>query len=94
MVIIRRVAQHNRPALRRGVRLSADPLTEDAVLLFPEGILQLNETAARVVACCDGVQTLQQITRTLSDEYLDLVPEEVAAVIDELVREYLMVPDG
>ena len=38
----------DRPMLRRGVRLGVDPLNGRSILLFPEGVLILNETAARV----------------------------------------------
>jgi hypothetical protein len=39
----------DRPQLRRGVRAGTDPLSGETVLLFPEGVLMMNETAAAVV---------------------------------------------
>lgn len=74
--------------------MSRDPLTGDAVLLFPEGVLVMNESAARVAACCDGNRTVQDIALTLSAEYSGLVPDEIAAVVDDLISQYLVVRCG
>ncbi len=81
----------DRPALRRGVRLSTDPQTGDPVLLFPEGALLMNETAARIVAICDGTRTVTSIVNTLSGEYTSASADDIVELIDTLVGQYLMV---
>ena len=57
------------PSLARGVRLQNDPKTGDAVLLFPEGILFLSETAHEIVMHCDGESTVASIISSLAGEY-------------------------
>jgi len=54
--------------LAKGVRLQNDSATGKSVLLFPEGIVELNETAHEILARCDG-RTLNEIVRALAEEY-------------------------
>ncbi len=56
------------PRLANGVRLQSDPATGKSVLLYPEGIIELNETAHEIVSRCDG-RTLDEIIQTLAEEY-------------------------
>jgi pyrroloquinoline quinone biosynthesis protein D len=84
------LAPRDRPVLRRGVRHSSDPLTGAAVLLFPEGVLVMNETAARVVACCDGIRTVEDVLLALAAEYDGVRAEEVLDLLDDLVSQHLM----
>ena len=56
------------PRLARGVRLQTDSATGKSVLLFPEGIVELNETAHEILSRCDG-RTLSEIVRALAEEY-------------------------
>ena len=57
-----------RPRLRKGVRLQTDSATGKRVLLFPEGIVELNETAHEILSRCDG-RTLSEIVRELAENY-------------------------
>ena len=57
-----------RPHLAKGVRLEVDSATGKGVLLYPEGIVELNETAHEILACCDG-RTLGEIVQTLAEGY-------------------------
>ena len=56
------------PRLAKGVRLQTDSATGKSVLLFPEGIVELNETAHEILTRCDG-RTLSEIVRGLAEEY-------------------------
>ena len=58
-----------RPALGGRARLQTDPVTGEPVLLYPEGLLQLNETAHAVLSRCDGRTTVAEIVASLADEY-------------------------
>ncbi len=58
-----------RPALGGRVRLQTDPVSGEPVLLYPEGLLQLNETAHAVLSRCDGKATVEEIVVSLADEY-------------------------
>ena len=57
-----------RPRLAKGVRLQTDSATAKSVLLFPEGIIELNETAHEIVTRCDG-RTLIEIVQALAEQY-------------------------
>ena len=57
-----------RPSLANGVRLQIDSTTSKSVLLYPEGIVELNETAYEVLSRCDG-RTLREIISELAQEY-------------------------
>ncbi len=57
-----------RPSLAKGVRLQIDSITGKSVLLYPEGIVELNETAHEILSRCDG-RTLGEIVRELAEEY-------------------------
>ena len=59
------IAGSAQPRLARGVRLQADATTGQSVLLFPEGVLELNETAQEILARCDGA-TVSEIIQTLA----------------------------
>ncbi|HEV2392969.1 MAG TPA: pyrroloquinoline quinone biosynthesis peptide chaperone PqqD [Verrucomicrobiae bacterium] len=63
------VDEQSRPALARGVRLQTDAKSGEPVLLFPEGILYLSETAQQIVARCDGRSTAEAIIASLAVEY-------------------------
>ena len=56
------------PRLAKGVRLQSDPTTGKSVLLYPEGIIELNETAHEIISRCDG-RTLGEIVHVLAKEY-------------------------
>jgi pyrroloquinoline quinone biosynthesis protein D len=56
------------PRLAKGVRLQIDLATGKSVLLFPEGIVELNETAHEILMRCDG-RTMNEIVRALAEEY-------------------------
>ena len=57
-----------RPNLAKGVRLQMDSATGKSVLLYPEGIVELNETAHEILSRCDG-RTLGEIICKLTEEY-------------------------
>ena len=72
-----------RPSLAKGVRLQIDSTTGKNVLLYPEGIVELNETAHEILSRCDG-RTLGEIIRELAKEY-----EADSAALAADVRETL-----
>jgi pyrroloquinoline quinone biosynthesis protein D len=71
------------PRLAKGVRLQIDSVTGKSVLLFPEGIVELNQTAHEILSRCDG-RTLSEIVQALAEEY----DSDVAALAAD-VRETL-----
>ncbi|MGH3823475.1 MAG: pyrroloquinoline quinone biosynthesis peptide chaperone PqqD [Pseudonocardiaceae bacterium] len=79
------------PRLRRGVRVGTDPLSDETILLFPEGVLFLNETAAAVIQRCDGSRSIADVVQALSDEYNDVVAEDVMSLLRDLIAQRLLV---
>lgn len=71
------IANASQPRLAKGVRLQSDSATGKSVLLFPEGIVELNETAHEILIRCDG-RTLSEIVQALAEEY-DANPSALAA---------------
>ena len=62
------ISDSAKPRLAKGVRLEVDSSGGKGVLLYPEGIVELNETAHEIVARCDG-RTLGEIVKVLAEEY-------------------------
>jgi pyrroloquinoline quinone biosynthesis protein D len=75
------IAGSAQPRLPRGVRLQTDSKTGNSVLLFPEGVLELNETAQDIVSRCDG-RTVGEIIHALAEEY-DIDPQMLGADVRE-----------
>jgi coenzyme PQQ biosynthesis protein PqqD len=81
-------------SLASGVRMQTDPATGDDVLLYPEGILILNETAREIVTRCDGKTAIAKIVTALAAEYDSPAAElegDVAECLDDLRRRKLIV---
>jgi pyrroloquinoline quinone biosynthesis protein D len=74
-----------RPTLARGVRLQTDSKTGNSVLLFPEGVLELNDTAQDIVTRCDG-RTVSEIIQGLAEEY-DVDAQTLAADVRETLAD-------
>ena len=79
------IADSAQPRLARGVRLQTDSKTRNSVLLFPEGVLELNETAQDIVSRCDG-RTVGEIIQTLAEEY-DIDPQMLAVDVRETLAD-------
>jgi pyrroloquinoline quinone biosynthesis protein D len=82
------------PHIRRGVKRTYDQIRSAHVVLFPEGVLVLNETAASVVALCDGVRSVGDIALVLADEYDGVQPEDVVELVVRLVERRVVDVDG
>jgi coenzyme PQQ biosynthesis protein PqqD len=85
--------QEGRPQLAPQVRREHDQISGEAVLLFPEGILVLNETANEILAICDGTRNIAQIATVLSEQYeapmADMIAD-VRACLEDLERRRLV----
>jgi len=88
------LTDESRAVLARGVRLRADPLTGEPLLLFPEGVLPLDETTHDILLRCNGDLTLAGLVRALGEEY-EAEPEELRAdvvqCLTQLRQEMLLV---
>jgi len=79
------ISDLTRPSLAKGVRLQIDSTTGKSVLLYPEGIVELNETAHEILSRCDG-RTVGDIIHAVSEEY-DADPEALAADVRETLAD-------
>jgi pyrroloquinoline quinone biosynthesis protein D len=80
------------PRLAKGVRLQADPSSSKTVLLFPEGIVELNETANEILTRCDG-RTVIEIVQELAEGYdvdADALADDVRATLADLHQSKLI----
>jgi pyrroloquinoline quinone biosynthesis protein D len=86
---------NSRPALAAHVRLQIDPVSDEPVLLFPEGVLVLNPTAHDIVLHCNGKASVHEIVAALSDEYevdeATLRADAVECLADLLTRNLIVV---
>jgi coenzyme PQQ biosynthesis protein PqqD len=80
------------PRLVTGARLQYDEVREEHMLLVPEGVVRLNQTAAAVLELCDGERSLDEIVGTLSARYdgADL-REDVQGLVDGMTQRGLIV---
>ncbi|HEU5245951.1 MAG TPA: pyrroloquinoline quinone biosynthesis peptide chaperone PqqD [Candidatus Udaeobacter sp.] len=86
------IAGSAQPRLARGVRLQSDSKTGNSVLLFPEGVLELNETAQEILTLCDG-RTVSGIIQALAEGYdvdLEMLAADVRETLADLQRRKLI----
>lgn len=62
------------PRLRPGFRFQWEPVQNAHVLLYPEGMVKLNESASSVLGEVDGKQNVGQIIQTLEARFADAGP--------------------
>ncbi len=54
-----------RPAINRLFRFQWEPAQQAHVLLYPEGMVKLNQSAGEILKRCDGARTVPQIVADL-----------------------------
>ena len=79
------ISDFARPQLAKGVRLQIDSTSGRGVILYPEGIVELNETAHEILSRCDG-RTVAEIVCQLADEY-EVDTEALGADIRETLSD-------
>jgi pyrroloquinoline quinone biosynthesis protein D len=57
------------PALWRLARLDFDPVRQQRVLLYPEGVVLLNATGGAILDLCDGHRSIADIAVILQERY-------------------------
>ncbi|ATB37174.1 coenzyme PQQ synthesis protein D [Cystobacter fuscus] len=57
------------PRWRQGYRFQYEPAQKAHVLLYPEGMIKLNESAAAIGGLIDGVRSVQTIINALDQRY-------------------------
>lgn len=85
----------SRPRLAPHVRRQIDRVTGAAVLLHPEGIVELSETADAVAQLCDGARSVPEIIGALAQEYevdAEVLRADVQTCLESLAERGLIVP--
>ena len=74
----------NQPTLSRRFRLQDEEAQSRWVLLYPEGMVQLNDSAAEILKRCDGQRSLTEIVSELEQAFSaqDLMPQ-VQSLLEE-----------
>jgi pyrroloquinoline quinone biosynthesis protein D len=78
------------PALWRLARLDFDPVRQQRVLLYPEGVVLLNATGGAILDLCDGRRTIAEIAATLQERYRSDVMADVIEYLSGLVEKELV----
>jgi pyrroloquinoline quinone biosynthesis protein D len=80
-----------RPAIGGGFRLQWEPAQAAHVLLYPEGMVRLNQSAAAILTRCDGERTVADIVTELERAYsaAGLTPDVCAFVALAVERTWL-----
>lgn len=72
------------PRLAAGYRFQWEEAQQNHVLLYPEGMVQLSDTAAAVLSLCDGKRTVERVVSELEEDYeIDGLGEDVTQFLDE-----------
>lgn len=75
------------PRLSRRMRLQYEEAQQRWVLLYPEGMVQLNPSAAEILQRCDGTRTVEAIVTELEAAFgVQGIGGEVRALIEEGTR--------
>lgn len=80
--------EHQVPALANGFRFQWEPAQKSHVLLYPEGMKVLSESAAEIITLIDGKNSIASIVSALEKKFPDVdlksdVHEFVNSAIDE-----------
>ncbi len=59
----------SRPRLERRFRLQWEAAQQAHVLLYPEGMIKLNTSAAEILKRCNGTATIAEITADLETSF-------------------------
>jgi len=61
--------QHLTPRWRQGYRFQFEPAQHGHVLLYPEGMIKLNESASAIGGLIDGERSVAVIIETLGQQF-------------------------
>ena len=84
----------SRPKLWKFARVQYDEARQRSVLQYPEGAVLLNETAAEILALCDGTRTVADIAAALGERYGTNVLEDVQSYLSKLADRELVRDEG
>jgi len=78
------------PVLWRLARLEFDPVRQQRVLLYPEGVVLLNDTGGVILDLCDGRRSIGDVAAVLEERYHRDVTADVIEYLSGLVERELV----
>ncbi|MCW3148192.1 pyrroloquinoline quinone biosynthesis peptide chaperone PqqD [Stutzerimonas stutzeri] len=78
------------PALRRGFRFQFEPAQQCHVLLYPEGMIKLNDSASEIFKRMDGARTVGGIIADLQTSFpgAEGIEEDILAFLEVAVERF------
>ncbi|TEO04725.1 pyrroloquinoline quinone biosynthesis peptide chaperone PqqD [Pseudomonas aeruginosa] len=72
------------PAIRRGFRLQFEPAQGCQVLLYPEGMITLNESASEILKLVDGQRSVATLVAELQSRFPEVpgIDEDILAFLE------------
>lgn len=68
-------------------RLQWEDAQQKYVILYPEGMVELNQSSAEILKCCDGAHTLPQIVEILETKFQTQgLTNDITAFIDVALK--------
>ena len=80
----------SKPVLWRLARLEFDPVRQQRVLLYPEGVVLLNPSGAAILELCDGRRTIADVAALLAEQYHQDVVNDVIEYLSKLADQDLI----
>lgn len=78
------------PVLWRLARLDFDPVRQQRVLLYPEGVVLLNDTGGAILDLCNGHRSIGDIAAILGERYHCDVAADVIDYLSGLIERELV----
>lgn len=78
------------PVLWRLARLEFDPVRQQCVLLYPEGVVLLNNTGAAILELCDGQRSIGEVAAILGERYRQELVDDVIEYLSRLADQELI----
>ncbi len=78
----------SRPSVAPGFRLQWEPVQNCHVLLYPEGMVKLNDSAGEIMKRCDGARSVEDIASDIETTHsLSGLQADVLAFVDMAARQ-------
>jgi pyrroloquinoline quinone biosynthesis protein D len=75
------------PRLNRLFRLQYEEAQKTHVLLYPEGMVKLNQSASEILLLCDGTRTISEIVAALEAKFnTSGLDADVRSMLEEAAR--------
>ncbi|MFN7507427.1 MAG: pyrroloquinoline quinone biosynthesis peptide chaperone PqqD [Limnobacter sp.] len=82
-----KAAMPKHPKLNRLFRLQYEEAQKTHVLLYPEGMVKLNQSASEILLLCDGSRTLAELVAALEAKFnASGLDADVRSMLEEATR--------